>query len=137
MKKTKTAKQWQNIIIDCMKKSGTFRDYCGIAIDTLSQILERRDKLEVEFAESGQGMLVEHTNKAGSTNLEQNPMIRMINDLNRDALTYMRELGITPKGLKMIDAQATKAKTIDPFEAWLNKFEQEMKERSEEDEKEV
>ena len=53
-------------------------------------------------------MLVNHTNKAGATNVEQNPCLRLINDLNRDALAYWRDLGLTPAGLKRIDEAAMK-----------------------------
>ena len=122
--KAKTAKQWKTDIVKCMKVTGTYNDCFRIAIDTLSQILEKRDKVEEEFQASGQGMTVEHTNKAGALNIEQNPLIRMINDLNRDALTYMRECGITPKGLKMINDKALDAKKIDPFEELIRKIEE-------------
>lgn len=121
--KAKTAKQWKTDIVKCMKVTGTYNECFRIAIDTLSQILEKRDKVEEEFQASGQGMTVEHTNKAGALNIEQNPLIRMINDLNRDALTYMRECGITPKGLKMINDKALDAKKIDPFEELIRKIE--------------
>ena len=126
----KTAEQWRNDIIECMKVTKTYNDCFRIAIDTLSQILEKRDKIEDEFQASGQGMIVEHTNKAGASNLEQNPMIRMINDLNRDALTYMRECGITPKGLRMINDKALEAEKIDPFEKMILKIEQSIRENS-------
>ena len=55
-------------------------------------------------------MVVEHTNKNGSTYLEQNPALRLINELNRDALAYWRDLGLTPAGLKKIDEDALKKK---------------------------
>ena len=51
-------------------------------------------------------MLIEHTNKAGATNIEQNPAIRLINDLNRDALAYCRELGLTAASLRRINESA-------------------------------
>ena len=123
--KAKTAKQWKVDIVKCMKVTGTYNECFRIAIDTLAQILEKRDKVEAEFQASGQGMTVEHTNKAGALNIEQNPLIRMINDLNRDALTYMRECGITPKGLRMINDKALNAKEIDPFEKFLMRLEKE------------
>ena len=53
-------------------------------------------------------VIVEHTNKGGATNAEQNPLIRMLNDLNRDALAYWRDLGLTPAGLKRIKESALK-----------------------------
>ena len=32
----------------------------------------------------------------------------MVNELNRDALAYWRDLGLTPAGLKRIDVQSMK-----------------------------
>ena len=58
-------------------------------------------------------MLVKHTNKGGATNIEQNPALRLINELNRDALAYWRDLGLTPAGLKKIDEDAMKPRKQD------------------------
>ena len=76
-------------------------------------ILERRDKLERQYKKEGSEAIVEHTNKNGSTNMEQNPLLRLINDLNRDALTYWRDLGLTPAGLKKINESALKDNKAD------------------------
>ena len=101
---------WKHKITAACKEAGTFRDYFVPVIDTLAAILERRDEAEAVYKASGGEVLVEHTNKAGATNLEQNPALRLINDLNRDALAYWRDLGLTPAGLKKIDEQAMKQK---------------------------
>lgn len=79
-------------------------------IATLADILARRDKALDSFEKSGGNILVKHTNKAGATNIEQNPTLRMINDLNRDALQYWQALGLTPAGLRKINEAAMKAK---------------------------
>ena len=79
-------------------------------ISTLAEILSRRDMALENFEQSGGNILVKHTNKAGATNIEQNPTLRMINDLNRDALQYWRDLGLTPAGLRKINEAAMKAK---------------------------
>lgn len=52
------------------------------------------------FEKSGRKILVRHTNKSGASNVEQNPIVRLINDLNRDALSYWRELGLTARSYK-------------------------------------
>ena len=75
------------------------------------------------FKKSGGNILVLHTNKAGVTNYEQNPALRMINDLNRDALSYWRDLGLTPAGLKRInEAAMAEPEKVDPLSAALTKF---------------
>ena len=88
--------------------AGTYRPYFDDVIDTLADILERRDIAREMFEASGGNIIVNHTNKAGATNIEQNPVLRMVNDLNRDALAYWRDLGLTPAGLKRIDEQSMK-----------------------------
>lgn len=103
-----TKPEWQTIITDCSKQAGTYRPYFDNVIETLAAILEQRDAAVAQFEAEGREILVEHTNKAGATNVEQNPILRLINDLNRDALAYWRDLGLTPAGLKRIDEQSMK-----------------------------
>ena len=99
---------WVERITASAVAAGTYRNYFDDVIDTLADILERRDAARAIFEESGGNIIVNHTNKAGATNIEQNPMLRMVNDLNRDALAYWRDLGLTPAGLKRIDEQSMK-----------------------------
>lgn len=100
-----TKQQWKSRIKRACKDVGTYRKPFDAVIDTLAGLLERRDQALEEF--DGE-LIVEHTNKNGATNREQNPLIRLINDLNRDALSYWRELGLTPAGLKRINEAAAK-----------------------------
>ena len=103
-----TMEEWTNRVKGCMVAAGTYREYFDDVIATLAGILEKRDKAQLMFEKSKAGVLVKHTNKAGATNIEQNPVLRLINDLNRDALAYWRDLGLTPAGLKRIDEQSMK-----------------------------
>ena len=100
--------EWVVRIRTCCQQAGTYREYFEDVIATLADILERRDEVQKEFEESGAEIMVEYTNKGGATNMMQNPMLRMVNDLNRDALAYWRDLGLTPAGLKRIDEGAMK-----------------------------
>ncbi|MBR1810780.1 MAG: P27 family phage terminase small subunit [Clostridia bacterium] len=101
---------WKKLITANCEAAGTYRPYFDPVIETLAGILERRDDAQKFFKKSGGELIVTHTNKSGAKNLEQNPAIRLLNDLNRDALTYWRDLGLTPAGLKKIDEQAMKKK---------------------------
>ena len=103
-----TAKQWKSKLKRFCKAVGTYKKEFDPVIDTLSGILEKRDNAEEQFVQSGSMAIVKHTNKAGAENLEQNPVLRMVNDLNRDALAYWRDMGLTPAGLKRIDEQSMK-----------------------------
>ena len=103
-----TAAEWKTAIVNNCKAAGTYRPFFDEVINTLSGILERRDEALRQFEVSGGHVIIAHTNKAGATNLEQNPALRAINDMNRDALAYWRDLGLTPAGLKKIDEKALK-----------------------------
>lgn len=103
-----TAKQWKTKIKKACEDAGTYQKCFDSAILTLAAILQKRDEAEALFEEQGREYILRHTNAAGAENSEQNPLVRMINDLNRDALTYWRDLGLTPKGLKAISENAVK-----------------------------
>lgn len=101
-----TQRAWKSKIKKACEEAGTYRPYFDHVIATLADILSKRDKAQEQFEKSGGNAIIKHTNKSGATNLEQNPALRMINDLNRDALQYWRDLGLTPAGLKKINDKA-------------------------------
>ena len=103
-------KEWIQLIRANCESAGTYRAFFDPVIDTLSDILAKRDNAQEQYEKSGGKPIVKHTNKAGATNLEQNPALRLINDLNRDALAYWRELCLTPSSLKKVNEEAMKAK---------------------------
>ena len=103
-------------------EAGTYRPFFDSVIDTLAGIMERRDMAEEAFTKSGGRVVITHTNKAGEKNLEQNPMLRLVNDLNRDALAYWRDLGLTPAGYKKLNADVVKDNNAGSFEAVLSKI---------------
>ena len=77
-------------------------------IETLADILEKRDDAARAYLDYGAEPLIEYTNKGGSTNLVKNPALILWDDLNKSALAYWRDLGLTPAGLKKIDDAALK-----------------------------
>lgn len=116
-------RHWKTAIRKATKEVGTYRPAFDAMIDTLADILAKRDKAQAEFLESGGSMLVVRTNKAGADNYEQNPVIRLINDFNRDALSFWRELGLTPAGLRKINDDAMTERKLSPLEEVLNVLE--------------
>lgn len=106
---------WKKKIKDAAEQAGTYRPFFDSIIDTLADILARRDEAQELFEKSGGNILIKHTNKGGATNLEQNPALRLVNDLNRDALAYWKELGLTPAGLKKLNDSALKVETKSSF----------------------
>lgn len=101
-----TTIKWKNRIKKACKDAGTYKPFFDDVINTLAEILNKRDAAQEQFELSGANPLIAHTNKAGATNIEQNPAVRLINDLNRDALAYWKELGLTPAGLRKINETA-------------------------------
>lgn len=117
-----TREEWTACIRQSCEDAGTYRPFFDQVIDTLASILERRDKAEEIFRATGSNVVVGHTNKAGATNLEQNPVLRLVNDLNRDALTYWRDLGLTPAGYRKLNADVVKVQGGGNFEKLFAKI---------------
>lgn len=101
---------WEKRIKEACQKAGTYRPFFDTTILSLSEILEKRDEVEKYYQETGAKPLIEYTNKNGSTNLVKNPALVMWDDLNKSALAYWRDLGLTPAGLKRIDQSAMQKK---------------------------
>ena len=97
---------WRRRIKQACESAGTYREFFDPVIDTLADILERRDDAKEQFKQTGGKTVVVHTNKNGATNLVKNPAIVVIDELNKTALQYWRDLGLTPAGLKRIDEEA-------------------------------
>ena len=115
--------EWKSKIEEATQSAGTYRPFFDAVIETLAGILERRDMAIETFEKTGGNVIVKHTNKGGSTNLEQNPALRLVNDLERDALAYWRELGLTPAGLKKLNDVALKPEQKESaLEKALEKF---------------
>lgn len=108
-----TAKKWKTKIKKACIEAGTYRHCFESVIDTLSDIMEKRDDALRLFEGSGGHTVVVQTNKGGNEYMAKNPALVIVDDLNKTALSYWRDLGLTPKGLKAIDEQAMKAQKKD------------------------
>lgn len=103
-----TAKQWKTLIkkqlsdLDNMKKS-----YESV-VSTLADILEQRDAVYQQYVEDGAHPVMEYTNKFGAVNLTKNPVLVLWDELNKTALAYWRELGLTPSSYKKIAGEGPK-----------------------------
>lgn len=108
-----TAKTWKKKIIQATKDAGTYQPHYSAVIDTLSQIMADRDAVRDDYIRSGEHAVIMHTNKGGASNLTKNPLLVVIGDLNTQALAYWRDLGLTPKGFKALNAGAVTKKEDD------------------------
>lgn len=97
---------WKRKIIDSCRQAGTYQPCFDTVIDTLALILERRDDANEQFVKSGGKPIIAYTNKGGATNPAKHPALIVWDDLNKTALQYWRDLGLTPSGLKRINEQA-------------------------------
>jgi N-acyl-D-aspartate/D-glutamate deacylase len=115
------AKSWKKKIINAMEDVGTYKPSFDAVVDILADILERRDVLIESM--KGEEMTIEYTNKGGATNLVTHPAVKILLELNKEALAYWRDLGLTPKGLKAISDESLSGQQIDSFEAFIAKVE--------------
>lgn len=104
-----TKKSWKAKIKKACEEVGTYRPAFDQVIDTLAGILEARDDAQEKFEKSGGQTVIKHVNKGGNPNLVKNPALVVIDDMNKTALQYWRDLGLTPAGLRRIDEKAMKA----------------------------
>ncbi len=104
-------RSWRRHIEDAMKQAGTFDPSFSLVIDSLAQILELRDDTLKQFAEEGGKISLERLNREGFPNSYKNPLIGVLEDLNKTALLYCRELGITARSLKAMNKDALRQKS--------------------------
>lgn len=113
---------WKKRIQSAAEQAGTYKPCFDEVISTLAGILEKRDEALKAYEESGEGPIVEYTNKGGSTNKVKNPALTLWDDLNKSALSYWRELGLTPAGLKKLKDDALRSDNHASFSAMLSKI---------------
>lgn len=107
-------KTWKSKIKKAATEAGTYRPCFDNVIDTLAGILENRDRAQEAYENSGSRPVVVHTNKGGNANIVKNPALIVVDDLNKTALAYWRDLGLTPAGLKRINEDAMKGRSGKP-----------------------
>ena len=105
-----SSEMWQKMTIDICNSLGTYRDEFLPMIETLSDILAERDRVYDQYVKEGSETLVIKESYTGVQNLIKNPLLATWEDLNKDALTYWRDLGMTPAGLKKLNASVVSVK---------------------------
>ena len=89
-------------IISCMKAIGTYDNAFFLSIGILDGLLSDYYRAREEWIADGGQLVMEYTNKNGQTNTIKNPLYQSMEKLRMDMLTYLRELRITPSGLKKL-----------------------------------
>lgn len=93
---------WKKRIKKACTDAGTYQPYFDDVINTLAGIMATRDAAEEKYKASGMAPVIKHTNKGGATNIVKNPALVVLMDCNNQALSYWRDLGLTPAGLKRL-----------------------------------
>ena len=93
---------WKKRIIACMTEKDTFDESYLPVITTLAEILDRRAKVMKQFESEGSQFLVTKISDRGAKNQSKNPLLTIIQECERDALSYWTSLGLTPVSMKRI-----------------------------------
>ena len=118
-----TSKSWIAEIKKQMSLKGV--DYAGFGnvIQTLVELLEQRDKLYKQYQDEGSEVMVLYVSDRGQENMIINPLLKEWQNMNRDALVYWRELGLTPAGLKKLNEDSMKPAEQSPLDKVLANLE--------------
>ena len=103
-----TKSKYKNLILEQLLALKIYESSYDHVIESLAAILEQRDKTFREFKKSGGESVIKYTNKGGSTNMTKNPLLGMWDELNKTALAYWRELGLTPSSYKKFTGEGAK-----------------------------
>ena len=96
------AEKYRKDIIRKMKNVGTYDTSFEYTIATLATVMADYEKTNEQYNTTGRNVLIRHTNKSGATNYVRNPLCIELERQRDDIITYSKELGLTPTGLKRI-----------------------------------
>ena len=114
-KNSKTARQYENEIIRQMDALHVYHEEFGNAVTVLARMLYDYQETLRMFEESGGRVVVKHTNKAGAVNAVKNPYYQTLEGLRISILAYLRELGLTPAGLKKVNDASMRPERSSPL----------------------
>lgn len=104
-----TKQKWKSRIKKACVEVETYKKSFDGVIDALADILEKRDQALEQYDGNP---IISHTNSHGETNRMKSPALMLWDELNKTALSYWRDLGLTPKGLKAINEEAMEKKKV-------------------------
>lgn len=116
-------KKYVTRIKKATKEIGTYQKSFDQVIDALATILEERDRIHEQYTAEGSEPLVDFVTDRGQHNRKPNPLLKEWNELNGTALTYWRDLGLTPAGLKKINDEALKERKVTSLDSILSSLE--------------
>lgn len=102
------AKQWEKLIKRQLALLGQKEKAYNSVIATLADVLEQRDAAYARYVAEGSLPVVEYTNAGKATNPVKNPLLLLWDELNKTALAYWRELGLTPSSYRKMTGDGPK-----------------------------
>ena len=99
---------WKKTITKQIKVDREYIKAFDTTLSILAEILEERDRIYEAYEADGSRPVVIFTTDRGAENLKPNPLLRQWQDLNVTALQYLRDLGLTPAGLRKLQGQLPK-----------------------------
>ena len=105
-----------------MRAVGTYNISFIYTIEVLAKVLVDYQTTVETFEKTGGNIVIKHTNKNGSTNIVKNPLYLALEKLRDDIISYSRELGLTPAGLKRINQDGNKPEKKSNLETILNQL---------------
>ena len=100
-----TAQEWKYDINKQLKITPEYLPAFDTTIEILAQILEERDRVYSEYLASGARPIITFESDRGAKNPKANPLLTQWQDLNKTALAYLRDLGLTAAGLRKLLGQ--------------------------------
>lgn len=105
-----TKNKWKEAIVSACEAAGTYRPYFDAPIDVLAETMERRDRAKKVWKKNGSQTTLYKIDQLGNTIAYKNPELVMIDKMEQSALAYWRDLGLTPAGLRKLNAEAISGK---------------------------
>ena len=100
--------KWKKRITKQIKIEHDYIASFQTTIDILAEILEERDRVYKAYIEDGAQPTIIFTTDRGQKNPKPNPLLTQWQDLNVTALQYLRDLGLSPAGLRKLQGQLPK-----------------------------
>lgn len=126
--------EWRKAIQEQIAIDTEYISSFQTTITILAEILEERDRVRDEYIKDGARPVIDFTTDRGAVNKKPNPLLRQWQDLNASALNYLRDLGITPQGMRKL--QGTLPKPEKRAGGKLSLLEQMLNDECEEEEAE-
>ena len=118
---------WKRKIIEQMEAANTYQDSLLPLVETLAEILARRDEAVKQWREEGALYMTTFTSDRGATNQKKNPLLGVIQEHERDALSYWGSLGLTHQALKRALGEVKDEKPLSPLVKALMQAENDKK----------